>query len=531
MGKRKGKKRLEEKPASFRTKVTDRAETFYRSHRRAVDAAALLLLFLACFFVRLNNISHKTELHSDEVFSMMLCSCNPYYNGAIPDGTYSGAELKQMVAVHGDAGVGGAAEDIAHLWRNNSDSPHASLYYMALRIALIGYDSFDVHDFSMRGGILNLVFFSLSFFFMYKLLRRIFGDRILLILSGLTVAFLNLLSIQNTMLVREYQMAETFVILLTWVTVCFVQRLRGGDAPEWRRYVPAFAFAIGCVISLGYFNSFYVIAVGLCLVAVCWRQGYKKGVWFVLLSGVAGLAVALVLYPGFFNFILYPTVHKSMAFRNFPLAASTVFARDIPRYLFLSYGVWIIAAVFVVGMLSKNGVRNLLRGPYFVWLPLAALVCTPLILYASVLKHPRYYYSLLPTMTLLVPQMLTVMSALWRRYFSLLIILFFPVLTSQVVFSTRYGWRYLSAELDKPVVFYRLNPNELVQLVPSLDDKVEYTVANSRPLEDLVKENESRAVVSKLGKWTDDKLAHVGRVIWNKNIYLFEVKHVPEEKE
>lgn len=31
-------------------------------------------------------------------------------------------------------------------------------------------------------------------------------------------------------------------------------------------------------------------------------------------------------------------------------------------------------------------------------------------------------------------------------------------------------------ELARPVIFYQLNPNELIQLVPNLDDNVEYTV-------------------------------------------------------
>ena len=198
---------------------------------------------------------------------MMLSTCNPYYNHALPDGDYSGEELKRLAVLSGEDGLRGAVADIAQLWRNNGDAPHASLYYMVLRMALIGYDSFDVHEYAMRGGILNLLFFSLSFFFFYKLLRRIFGDRMLVVYAGLAVAFCNVLSIRNTMLVREYQMAETAVIALTWAAVGLVCRLREGKNVPWRRVVALLAVLSGCVVSLGYFNAIYVIALGIALMA------------------------------------------------------------------------------------------------------------------------------------------------------------------------------------------------------------------------------------------------------------------------
>ena len=153
--------RSREKQSKPDDKTATRIVAFYRRHFKTANAAILLFIFAACFFVRLNCIVHKTELHSDEVFSMMLSTCNPYYNHALPDGDYSGEELKRLAVLSGEDGLRGAVADIAQLWRNNGDAPHASLYYMVLRMALIGYDSFDVHEYAMRGGILNLLFFTL----------------------------------------------------------------------------------------------------------------------------------------------------------------------------------------------------------------------------------------------------------------------------------------------------------------------------------------------------------------------------------
>lgn len=150
----------------------------------------------------------------------------------------------------------------------------------------------------------------------------------------------------------------------------------------------------------------------------------------------------------------------------------------------------------------------------------------PLIQYASVLKHPRYYYSLLPVLSLIVPQCLSVMSVLWRRYFGLLILLFFPTVTARLQLREQYGWGNLSHELSQPATFYKLNPNELAQLLPVLSDDVRYGVANDSRLEDLMRLGEKRRVVSKPGKWSAGDFEYTGHVVWNRNIYLYDIEYV-----
>ena len=196
-----GKEKMVKKNAYDR--IWEKASGLYLSHRKLMDILFVALLFVILLFVRVNNINVKNQLHSDEVFSLMLSTCNNYYNQSIPDGDYTGADLKRMITADNEGGIDGAFSDIAQLWHNNGDAPHASLYYMVLRFALIGFDSFDVHSLSWRGGALNLVFFAISFLLMYKLLRRLFGDNILLVLAGLAIAFGNWMSIRNTMLIRE----------------------------------------------------------------------------------------------------------------------------------------------------------------------------------------------------------------------------------------------------------------------------------------------------------------------------------------
>ncbi len=505
--------------------IVDGIRRLYGKHAVVYNWTVVCLLFVVALYVRVNAIAGKTELHSDEVFSMALCTCDPNYNVPIPDGNYTGAQLKNMLVQSGDGGVKGMLSDVGQLWLNNGDAPHASLYYMVLRVALTGYDSYDLPNYIWRGGVLNLLFFALSFVFMYKLLRRIFGERHMLVFVGLALAYFNLLSIRNTMLIREYQMAEASIVMLTYAAVGFVQRLRHGAEIKKIRFVVVFGLLVGCTVSLGYFNSFYVIGLCLALAAACLRHKRKREILLVVYAGLAALVFAYAIYPGFFNFILYKTVHQSMAFRKFPLAMSVTFTRDIRHLLFISYGFWIVVAALLVAMFSKGGFKKLFDGGYFVWLTLIVVVCMPLIQYASILKHPRYYYGLMPILMLLVPQSLAAMPALWRRYFGILIILFFPILTPQIHFKAKYGWTSVQKELSRPVTFYKLNPNELIQLVPNLGDGIAYNVINTGALEIGENHSAEKLVVSKMGKIDSDKFVFVGKAIWNNNIYLFNVKN------
>lgn len=509
--------------------ITERLLAAYLRHSRVVNVVVVGVLFSVALFIRINALCGKTELHSDEVFSMAIATCDPNYNTPLPDGDYTGEQLKNTLVQSDGLGVKGLIHDLGQLWVNNGDAPHASLYYMMLRIALTGYDSYNLPEYVLRGGILNLLFFSLSFWLMYKLLRRIFGRRHLLVFVGLSLAFFNLLSVRNTILLREYQMAETAVILLTYMVVGFVQRLRSGEGIDARRTVLLLAGAVAMVISLGYFNFFYVLLLGGALMLACAKYRRPKMMLIIPIAGFLAIGVAYVIYPGFFNFLMFKTVHQSQAFHKFSASMLLVFQRDLRHMLFMSYGFWIVIATFVVAIFSHGGVKSLTKSRYFVWLSFIAFLCMPVILYASILKQPRYYYCLIPVLMLIVPQALSVMSSVWRRYFSVLIVLFFSLLTPQMHFHYKYGWENVRKELDHSAVFYRLNANELIQLVPNLSDSVTYKHVYKSDLQSVIAKGDSVDVVTKLGKIDSDRFSFVGKPLWGGKIYMFNVHCVENE--
>ena len=510
-------------------RIWERLAAYYSSHCRIMDVMFVGVLFVVLFSVRVNNINIKNQLHSDEVFSLMISTCNDYYHQSIPDGDYTGEELKKMITVDDEGGIGGAFSDVAKLWKNNGDAPHASLYYMVLRLALTGFDEFDVHSLVWRGGVVNLLFFILSFCLMYQLLRRLFGNNTLLVLAGLAMAFGNWMSIRNTLLIREYQMAETGIIMLTLVGVALVQTIRAGGVVNKKKLLLILSLVIAYVISLGYFNAVYVLLFGSGIMLSCYRRGRKDIVWWLLLSGVAAVAIAWILYPGFFNFLLHDSVHKEKAFSSIKNMFRYLFVRDLSFQFFTVYGTFIIAFVLLLVLVSKNR-KLLFKSDRFHWIPVVTLICMAFIQYASVLKMPRYYYALMPMMALVVPQVIACVPKSWKGYFELLVVLYFPIITIMFPVRENYGWAALKANLQRPTIIYHLNPNEVVQLVPCMADTICYSISGKDYVD--IKKDRTTYVATKLQIGVNnDTIKSERRMIWGKQIYLYKFDFVKNESD
>lgn len=507
----------------FYDNLWGKASGFYEANKKLVDICLVVALFLVLAGIRIHDINIKKQLHSDEVFSLMLSTCNDYYNQPVPDGEYTGEQLKRIITVDDEGGVKGAADDIAKLWHNNGDAPHASLYYMVLRVALIGFDAFDVHELSWRGGGLNLMFFALSFFFMYKLLRRIYGANMLLVLAGLAMAFGNWMSIRNTLLIREYQMAETGIIVLTLMGVALIQALRvGKNTAASPKYALWFGLIIAYIVSLGYFNSLYVLAFGGALIISCFKYKRRDLVPWLLASGVVALIVALVMYPGFFNFLLHDSVHKERAFSSVRNVFKYVFVRDIAFQFFTVYGT-LIFAISVLAVVLSNKRKRLFKSENFAWIPIIALCCMVAIMCASVLKMPRYYYSLMPMLALIVPHVLSCVPKAWSGYFELLVVIYFPAINIMFPVKPNYGWKKLTEGMNVSSELFRLNPNEVVQLVPCMNDTLKYKIS-SEEFVDIKKDRETYVVTTEPIGLNNDSIKSMKRLLWGRHIYMYKFR-------
>lgn len=439
--------------------------------KRFTPYIAVALIFVVLLCVRVFAMTSRHELHSDETFSVMLAQCNPAYFTPLPtDTTLTGAQIKQMLVADHSFG-----EDIAKLYVNNADIPHASLYYMALRVALTGFDSFDPADVALRGGILNLLFFAIAFYALWRTCRLLFGrldNGAFATAAVLVVAFANGMSVNNTLLVREYQMAEMFICLSVWASAAICSRILNGSALNIKLWT-AYSLAIAGAISTGYLNSIFIALLSLSLFVVSLLCHRRDALWGIFGAPLAAILLAWLLYVGYFNFILYPTVHTNRAFSGFGGILSLVFVNALTAHGLTLFGLFFLGGILILALLSPSR-REMVAAQHQWWLPIIAITTMIVVEYASLLHAERYIYPFVSTAGLLPGIILCGLNPARRAEGSVFVAVYMLFICITTPHVPAYGWANMSKELSRGAVLYRLNANELPQIAPTLNDTAHY---------------------------------------------------------
>lgn len=461
-----------------------------------LEFVLISILFLILSGIRIYDSNIKNQLHADEVFSVMLCDNNKYYWAQISEGFYLGDELKNIIFNSGliesvkygvDQNQNDFVDDMIHLWQNNGDTPHASLYYMLLRTAF-KIDDFLVSDPCKKMSVdnivrvgtgLNMLLFACSFFLFWLLLNKIPGINTITILASLALAFGNTYSIENTLLIREYQLAETTIILLTLISVSYFFKLSDNVAFQRKKYFYAFATAISLTLSSGYLNAFYILIIGGVLIFFAVRSGRKSDILMLIISAVVGLLISWMLYAGFFNFVLFKSVHTNRAFESPIAVLSYLFVRDLTKGVFTIYGVGGIIFISLV-VLFTGKYKSLTTLRSLLWLPLAAVLCIYLVQYTAVLKMPRYSFPLVPIVALILPCLLRSVPKSLALIIGFLSICYYPLMAITNSVNKDYSWINIHRILCSTTTLYRLNSTEITQVIPCLNDTVQYEVRYTR---------------------------------------------------
>lgn len=263
-----------------------------------------LLVFLLALSMRLYWIEQKKALYGDEFTSVSIAYDNPgWAEKTFPaDKTYTGQELRALLYTDGGKGFKGMTDDLAVLHTDNGDRSHASLYYMALRCALTGNQTATMDSVMKRGCMLNLLFFTLSFTGMWLLLRKQFATNPSLTTGCLLVAFLNPASISNTLLLREYAMAEAAFSLWAYWCLCFLLRLKKTQPGSLTLLGTGIVLA-ALLLSCGYFNLLFFGITLCCLLWTSFRYQKRMEVGHILLLVACSILLCRLMYSGYFNFL------------------------------------------------------------------------------------------------------------------------------------------------------------------------------------------------------------------------------------
>ena len=180
------------------------------------------ILFLAILIVSLGVRfyweSQKSAFHVDEVMSFVLCDYGDLGWTTTFSGEYTGAEAKQaMLFPH--PGLDDAIQDIRHNWQDNRDHYHTNFYYTILRLWLVGFQSYHIHDIIVHCLWINYIFYVAYFILLYFFLRLFFRERPKILFLGLLLIGLSASDIANTIFIREYMLQELGAQFLAYIVV------------------------------------------------------------------------------------------------------------------------------------------------------------------------------------------------------------------------------------------------------------------------------------------------------------------------
>ena len=202
--------------------------------------------------------------------------------------------------------------------------------------------------------------------------------------------------------------------------------------------------------------------------------------------------------------------------------------RDLVMQFFTLPGV-ILAGIALLAVLIWGDRKQLLKSGNFAWISVLVVVAMFVIQYASVLKMPRYYFPIVPLLVLVVLHVFKCLPKSMKGYFELLFILYFPVLN--VLFPTRvnYRWKNLHSGLTQDAIIHKLNPNEVAQIMPCMEDSVKYTITSQDYVD--ISRNKETFVVTKLAIGiSNDSIQSMKRLLWGRHIFLYKFKFIPEEE-
>lgn len=181
----------------------------------------VIFIMLLAIFVRLFWAYQQDGMYWDEYHSISFLNKGSAAECIISYDEFKnilGYEILKNITID-DSNIKDCFNDIKRLYKNTNDPFISNLYYSFLRLAFIGREAVNIKNIIMTGTILNVIFFIISFIFLYKMLKLIFENREDIILFSLLIMTLSPISISFSMFLRPYQMQETFFIVITYLVI------------------------------------------------------------------------------------------------------------------------------------------------------------------------------------------------------------------------------------------------------------------------------------------------------------------------
>jgi len=440
----------------------------------------LFILYLFTLGVRIFWLSQKNDIHIDEALSVQL-TCRNDWNYESNRG-YTGKEAKEIgMLCHNNA-----LNDIHHLWQDNRDPPHTNLYYSFFRLSLIGLNSVDIQQIVLRGCILNLLFFTISFIFFFLLTRQLFPKSPFLQLTATACAFLSAATISNSLFLRPYQIQETSFIVFCYY---FFKTLdmekyifHSGKAYANIKLIVLMSLVTSFALLTGYFS---IIFVGLFGLYAIYQDKKKRGKEILFYAIVLFLAVLfsqtfyLKYLYGYFSVRATETGHAltdHLFFQNtifMNMYASLIFAVVLALKHFFTYPI-IVTYAFCLSLIIIYRKKNILLQKHALYIFTASIAYIIIVLFLVPWRMLRYIMPVFPFFILLPASILYSIEKrkITAITMSLLCIFFVQgaLEKSKIEYLVSPRPLHFSEEPASPVFIFNKTPWKYADLAPQFND-------------------------------------------------------------
>ena len=271
-----------------------------------------IIFFLGLGF-RIYALSTEPELHIDEPSSFVVATIDntldeesilifkPTWNyfNLTYNKEYKAKDVQNafFVAKKSPSSVIKALKTIRN---HNIDRQHPTLYHSILRLWNIPLGDFEYHKYLNHARSLNLIFYVISFFFMFKLLSLIKDDKRFISL-GLFFGFLNSGGIMIDTMAREYALTEAFLIITTYIAFIIGKKIVDNENIRIA-YIVLYPIGFSLFLSSCYLSVIYmgIIACVLTLLSIIYKRWYLLFQLFAIF--LLTTCYTVWIYPGYFDF-------------------------------------------------------------------------------------------------------------------------------------------------------------------------------------------------------------------------------------
>lgn len=377
------------------------------------------IIFFVCLIVQICAINNTIVLHLDEpsTFSASTPSNNigllkkyAFCYFSWQDGVeYDFRDIYNFLFV--------PKKDLTHLKKDlllirtqKFDNSHPSLYYLTLRIWNITIKNYTPYEMLKHAKFLNLLFYLISFFYMYKLLNLIF-DKKDEIYTGIAFAFGSTAIVSLSSLTREYALQSALFVVSTYIFTLLYKKTSDKDITIFNTY--GYGLGIGLFLLSGYGALIYASIHSAILFLVMLFRKNKRNILQLILILIIVFTTIKVLCPNYFyyainndnSYTLSGKTPNHYSFKNI-LYSLFVLKHIFMKYIFYKISFWTSVTAYIISIIiyvKNKNIKDIFnkKDLYCLFLIFVCFIWSVIIMIVTPFKVSRYVLAAFPVFGLL----------------------------------------------------------------------------------------------------------------------------------